>query len=177
MANLQEVLKITFLNEGGGKLHTVSGDRGGQTIWGIARNFWGTKYKKLWNLVDAGHRDSPQLMAEVEKFYRKEFWNKIKGDDIKSQRVAFTIFDYGMNTGITRVVKMAQIAVKATPDGKFGPNTLKKINEYDPEEFMYKIHLTMLARYAAIVTRNRSQKKFLLGWCNRILKNVARTGL
>ena len=51
-----------------------------------------------------------------------------------------------------------------------GPVTLKAINAANPDQFLAFLALARIARYSVICTRNKSQKKFLLGWINRALE-------
>lgn len=42
----------------------------------------------------------PELDMLVKNFYRSEYWDKIKGDDIPSQDLANQEFDMAVNAGI-----------------------------------------------------------------------------
>ena len=70
-------------------------------------------------------------------------------------------------------VRLAQIVSGATPDGKIGPKTLAALNAMDPDKFALAYALAKLARYRDIVTKDRTQQKFLLGWINRTLREAA----
>lgn len=60
----------------------------------------------------------------------------------------------------------------ATPDGVLGPRTLAAVNATPAEMFKSRYALAKLARYRDIVTRDRTQLKFLLGWINRLLREA-----
>jgi lysozyme family protein len=60
-----------------------------------------------------------------------------------------------------------------TPDGRFGPVTLQALNAIDPATFIPAFTLAKIARYRDIVSKDRTQLKFLLGWLNRALQGVA----
>lgn len=171
MATFQKAFDLMIINEGGYVNHTVAGDRGGQTYAGIARKFhprW-----PGWQLVDKNDMDNAQLTHLVYDFYQQEYWQAIKGDDIKEQRIAESIFDFAVNAGVGTAAKLAQLVVGSTPDGVIGNNTLEKLNQVEAELFVTKYALAKVARYTEIVKRNRSQKKFLVGWLNRTLRSVA----
>ncbi|MEM7208074.1 MAG: glycosyl hydrolase 108 family protein [Pseudomonadota bacterium] len=171
MAAFEPAFEIMIRNEGGYVNHTVSGDRGGQTFAGIARNFhndW-----EGWNLIDQNDTDNPRLTELVREFYKAKFWDKVKGDDIDDQAVAETLFDFAVNAGYRTASKLAQLVVDATPDGIIGPKTLAKINAVDGEHFVAKYALAKVARYVEICKRDRSQMKFMLGWLNRTLRGAA----
>lgn len=171
MANYLPAFDRMIQNEGGYKLHEVAGDRGGQTYAGIARNFhpqW-----PGWHLIDTGQRDAVALTDLVMQFYREKFWNPLRGDDIAVQGVAETLFDFAVNAGNRTAVKLAQVVLNTTPDGALGPETLGLLNAVGDEDFKIRFALAKIARYAEIVSRDRNQGKFLLGWINRTLKGVA----
>jgi lysozyme family protein len=168
MADFSPAFESMIRNEGGYRLHSVPGDRGGMTYAGIARNRW--PRWAGWPDIDAGATPASTL---VKDFYRAEFWNKVRGDEIESQAVARTIFDFAVNAGVGTAVKLAQLVVGQTPDGALGPKTLAALGAADPDRFVLSYALAKIARYRDIVTRDRSQQTFLLGWINRTLSEVA----
>ena len=153
-------------DEGGMVLHTVPGDRGGQTFAGIARNMH-PKWPG-WSLIDRGETPSAQM---VRDFYKQNFWDDIRGDELVHQAVASDIFNFYVNTGRPAKV-LAQLVVGTTPDGAIGPRTVAALNEVDPEKFVLAYAIAKITRYRDIVQRDRSQMKFLLGWINRTLNGL-----
>lgn len=168
MADFLPAFESMILNEGGYVLTNIQSDKGGQTFAGIARNRWPNWAG--WSVVDAGGTPQADL---VRGFYRANFWNPLRLDDVADQSVARTLFDFGVNAGTSTAAKLAQIVAETTPDGSVGPKTLSAINAINPELFMAKYALAKLARYRDIVTRDQSQRVFLLGWVNRLLKESA----
>ena len=167
MADFLPAFERMIQNEGGYVLHNVPGDRGGMTYAGIARNMnpdWGG-----WRMIDNGDQVPAHVVRE---FYQARFWDRMRGHEITSQVIAQTIFDFYVNAG-GAAMKLAQLVVGATPDGVFGPRTLQAINACDPDKFVMAYALAKIARYRDIVTRDRTQAKFLLGWINRTLKDVS----
>lgn len=167
MANFLQAYKYMIHNEGGYKLHTVDGDRGGMTYAGIARNFhpnWAG-----WFAIDRGAIPDTEL---VRQFYLSRFWMPIQGDNIANQQVARNVFDFAVNAGVATAVRLVQNVVGTNPDGRMGPLTLAALNAMDAEKFVLTYALAKIARYRDIVTRNMSQQKFLLGWINRTLREI-----
>jgi len=166
MADFLPAFEEMIRDEGGYVLHDVEGDRGGMTYAGIARNMnpdWAG-----WEFIDK-KQDVPTNL--VRDFYRQRFWDDIKGDKINNQRVASAIFNFYVNTG--RPAKtLAQVVIGVTPDGSFGDKTVAQLNTMDVDKFVMAYALAKIARYRDIVTRNRTQMKFLLGWINRTLAGV-----
>jgi lysozyme family protein len=167
MAEFAPIYERMILDEGGYRLTNVAGDRGGQTYAGIARNRhpgW-----VGWSHIDKGETPPTALVRE---FYRSQFWNPIRGDQIVNQIVANDIFNFAVNAGVGIAVKLAQITVGVASDGVAGPVTLAALNKVDPHDFNKAYALAKIARYRDIVQRDRSQSKFLLGWINRTLSNL-----
>lgn len=167
MADFLPAFEAMIRNEGGYVLHNVEGDRGGMTYAGIARNM--NLHWPGWVKIDNGDQVPAQM---VRDFYKPNYWDNIKGDQIKSQVVAQAIFDFHVNAGAV-ARKLAQLVVGATPDGAIGDKTVALLNAYDEDKFVMAYALAKIARYRDIVTRDRTQQKFLLGWINRTLEGVA----
>ncbi|HHM05927.1 MAG TPA: N-acetylmuramidase [Gammaproteobacteria bacterium] len=171
MADFNPAFEIMIRNEGGYQLHNVSGDRGGQTYAGIARNFhpgW-----EGWRYIDSNDLDNPALSRSVRNFYKTAFWDAVNGDSIARQKIAESLFDFAVNAGPRTAIKLAQLVVDTVPDGIIGPKTLEKLNAEEEDSFVAKYALAKVARYAEICNRDRSQSKFLLGWINRTLRGLA----
>ncbi len=168
MADFEPAFARMLRNEGGLKLHTVKGDRGGQTYGGIARNRhpgW-----PGWAYFDRGETAPTEL---VRRFYKDEFWNVARLDHVIHQRTAESLFDFGVNAGMATAVRLAQIVVGTVADGIAGPKTIAALNVADPERFSTMYALAKIARYRDIVTKDRSQLQFLLGWINRTLREAS----
>lgn len=168
MADFAQAFEAMIKDEGGYVLHTVEGDRGGMTYAGIARNMnpdW-----PGWAYIDRGETPPTEVVRE---WYRINYWLPIAGDSLTSQAVAASIFNFAVNSSApgrpTVAVKLAQLVVGATPDGALGPRSVAALNAADPEKFVMAYALAKIARYRDIVTRDRTQLKFLLGWINRTL--------
>lgn len=168
MADFLPAFERMIVNEGGYVLHDVAGDKGGQTYAGIARNRW--PQWAGWAIIDAGGEPQADL---VRGFYRAHFWTAMRLEEVKDQNIARTLFDFGVNAGVSTATKLAQVVAGTTPDGRIGPKTLAALNAADPEKFLLAYTIAKIARYRDIVTNDRSQGKFLLGWINRTLKEAA----
>ena len=169
MADFGPAFEKMIHDEGGYQLTDIPGDRGGMTYAGIARNpnpDW-----PGWPLVDRKEFGG-SLTSMVREFYRQRFWNVIRGDEIRDQQIAETIFNFGVNTGIGTAIKLAQIIVGATPDGGVGPKTVELLNQCTPEKFVPTYALAKIQRYVNICLKDRSQSKFLLGWTRRALEGL-----
>jgi len=170
MADFNSAFETMIDNEGGHRLTNVANDRGGRTYAGIARNLnadW-----PGWAIIDRGDMSNSQLPQLVRDFYRTNFWNPICGDAISSQEIATAIFDSAVNMGTSTAARLAQLAVKALPDGRIGQETVTALNAFDESVFVLKYAVARIARYAQICNMDNSQDRFLLGWINRTMKGL-----
>jgi len=178
MADFNPCFEKVIMLEGGYALHEVAGDRGGMTYAGIARNIW--PRWPGWGKIDAGQIDA-ELTAMVRAFYKTNFWDQIRGDDINAQGVAYHIFAFAVNAGLKTSIRTAQRIIGATPDGIFGNKTFEQLNdmvqdEKDERIFIVTFSLFKIFRYKDICMNDQrrskdkmvSNQKFLCGWINRV---------
>lgn len=172
MADFLPAFERMIRDEGGYVLHEVPGDKGGATYAGIARNMnpdW-----EGWGHID---RKLTPPTAMVRAWYHANYWLPIAGDSLTSQVIASSIFNFAVNSSApgrpTVAIRLAQLVVGATPDGVLGPRTVAALNAYDSDRFVMAYALAKIARYRDIVTRDRTQSKFLLGWVSRALGGLA----
>lgn len=181
MASLEIAEKKTLKWEGG--YCNVAGDRGGETIFGIARNMH--PKLSLWAIMDnykanfksfgkANYKElekqcleNPEFKKEMDSFYKKQFWDKIKGDEIQSQEVANALYDFAVNSGTSRAVKSIQSVLGVVADGALGPKTIAAINTKDGKVLCNKLCDKRKAFFEEIAKRGQNAK-FLNGWLNRV---------
>lgn len=137
MANFDIAYKKTSKNEGG--YANVSGDNGGETYAGISRRFHSNW--KGWKIVDASKTlkhnqiiNNSELEALVKEFYRVNFWNPVKGNEIESQEIANTLYDFGVNAGSGMTVKQIQKVLGMKQSGKISDELIERIN--NPEKYL-----------------------------------------
>lgn len=121
---LPVALKLMFGHEGG--YVNVSSDRGGPTKYGIA-------HKTL-----AAHRGKASVTAaqvkamsieEATDIYQRSFWPQ-SGGDMLPPGLDYAAFDFGVNSGPGRAVKVLQDVVGVRVDGHMGEVTLKAVRSY-----------------------------------------------
>jgi len=168
MADFNPAFEKMLKDEGGFQLTDIPGDRGGQTYAGIARKpnpGWAG-----WQFID--RKDFGSATPLVREFYKSNFWDRVRGDDITNQAIAETIFNFAVNTGVGVASKLAQLIVGTTPDGAIGAKTLERLNICTAEKFLPAYTLAKIQRYVNICMKDRSQSKFLLGWTRRALEGL-----
>jgi len=132
-------------------------DRGGETKFGIS--------KRAYPKVDIKNL----TVNKAKEIYKRDYWDKVKADEILSEHIAYEVFDTAVNMGVRTASKLAQVVCSAHPDGFIGKNSLSLINEMDEELFVTKYKLAKIARYAYLVKTRPANRKFLFGWINRVL--------
>ena len=162
MADFTAAIVKTLAHEGGDTLTNDAHDHGGTTKFGISQ--------KAYPQLDIANLSEDQ----AKDIYRRDYWNRIHGDDIRSQIVAETIFDACVNMGVAGGSRLAQKTLVIEPaDGIIGRQSLAAINAANEDLFIAKFALAKIQRYAEICQADSSQKKYLLGWLNRTLSGTA----
>lgn len=133
-----------------------------------------TRYGLLdrWNpsLVEAGFytTDPVTALAMAKAYYKPNYWDKFKGDQLTHNRVAAQILSIGVNDGIVTGIKFAQKAAGVDPDGNFGIISLAAVNALDEATFLQRFDQTAKAHYDAVVAANPAKAGDLKGWYNRV---------
>jgi len=111
----------------------------------------------------------PELTEKVKEFYKKEFWDKAKLDEVKSQDIADEIFIFGVNVGMKRAITVAQDLVGVMADGIVGRVTISALNNINVAWFDLYYDLREQEYYEYLVKKNPAKKIFAKGWRNRSL--------
>lgn len=179
MAIFDLAFEKTLNLEGGYLLHEVDGDNGGMTFAGISRRSWPDWTG--WQLIDGGETSGDRIEGMVKTFFKVNYWDVIRGDQIGFQGVANVIYDFAVNAGVKTSVKMVQSLVGTVQDGILGPKTIKKLSQYVLDSsterlFIAEYNLAKIYRYRGICMNDKrrcmdrvsSNLKFLCGWINRV---------
>jgi lysozyme family protein len=150
---LAEVLK----HEGGFVNHPD--DPGGATNRGITI----AVYRK-WIDKDGTVNDLKKIStAVVAHIYRKHYWNAVRGDDLPPG-VDYAVFDFAVNSGVSRASKFLQAVLKVPQDGKIGPATIAAANDGVPDALINQYCDRRLAFLKAL----RTWATFGRGWGKRV---------
>jgi len=154
MADFNKAFEKVLKFEGG--YVNDKSDSGGETKYGIS--------KKAFPNVDIKNL----TLNEAKEIYKKVYWDKIKGDEIKSQKIAELIFDTAVNMGTSFAIKTAQKVLNVKQDGIVGPITLNTLNNINEDLFIKDYKLARIAKYVDIAKGDKI--KFLRGWIKRVLE-------
>lgn len=184
---INDALRRTLGDEGGYNNHPD--DRGGETYRGISRKAWPDW--DGWFIIDKAKATMPQkgadeylasipwLDAQVEDFYRANFWPAWM--DKLPPALAIEVFDASVNHGTSRSARMLQHAVnllngngKTTADiaedGKPGPATLAALDAVTSKrglDVVLKCFKLLRGRlFIELCEKDSSQEAFLVGWLN-----------
>lgn len=194
MAKFEIAEKLTGINEGG--YANNKKDRGGETFAGIARNFWpkwaGWKYidrykadylkafsanktgLTLAKWVNASAKVPTEPVRNlIVKFYKENFWDINRLDQINDQQLANTIYDFGVNSGKGRAVQFLEQIFGVVKDGIMDIEVIRRANLANPNELHAKYNAARKSFYLSIAKDDQAQ--FLDSWLSRIkpYKNAA----
>lgn len=136
MATFSSALKKVLAYEGG--YANDKDDAGGETYKGIARRFhsssimWKEIDKIKANIKGSGTADMSRIKTinkllehntivtkEVERIYKKEYWDTLHLDEMRSEKIAYQLFETAVNMGVSAAIKLAQKTLNVPQNGKF----------------------------------------------------------
>ena len=112
---------------------------------------------------------SESLRAEVRRFYKEAYWDRMRLDEISSQLKANEMFIFGVNVDVKPAVRVAQQLVGVVNDGIVGEQTLAAINKFDEERFDKQFDRAELEYFNKLIEKNPKFRIYANGWRNRAL--------
>jgi lysozyme family protein len=131
-------------------------DPGGATMRGVTQAVYNA-WRKAANLPTQSVRFISDL--EIAAIYRDQYWDRIRGDDLPSG-IDFAVFDYAVNSGVSRAARTLQGVVGVTQDGVIGPATLQATKTY--------VAMSVTNRRLAFMKSLSIWATFGKGWSARI---------
>ena len=175
--SIELLKKVEHSNRNEKLLHKNKGEIG-LTFFGIyetAHPNW-----KGWDIVNGYLKFTPNIeqcskilagVTDLHKlvcdFYKKEFWDKARLDEVNSQKIADEIFIFGVNVGMKTAAIKAQFLVDAVPDGKIGSKTIEALNKFDEDKFDILFDEQEVEHYNKLVKLHSRFQINQTGWHNR----------
>ena len=133
-------------------------DPGGMTNLGVT--------KAVYDAYTNGNATEEKMRAltpiDISPIYKKNYCDRGRCDDLTSG-VDWSVFDWGVNSGVGRSAKALQRIVGVTADGGIGPMTLKAVANFTHKDIVVKMHSTRQEFYESLSTF----KTFGKGWTRR----------
>ena len=107
---------------------------------------------------------------QAKEIYRNDFWQPLRLYLLDNANICLDIFDFGVNAGPSRAVKIAQMLAGTEEDGILGGITAKAINEYEGD-FVKDYKHTRIIYYENLASDKPELNIFLKGWTNRVNQN------
>jgi len=152
--NYPQALRQVLKYEGGYVDHPK--DPGGPTNKGVTQAVYDAWQKKNGLPTQSVRNISDAAVAAI---YKQQYWDAISGDDLPSG-VDFAVFDYAVNSGVSRAAKTLQGIVGVTQDGQIGPATIQATKTY--------IAMTVTNKRLAFMQSLSIWSTFGRGWSARI---------
>ena len=122
--NFAKALAQVLQYEGGFSDHPQ--DPGGATMKGVTQAVY-----DAWRKEEKLPTQSVRYISDVEvgAIYRQKYWAPICGDDLPAG-IDFAVFDFAVNSGVSRAARTLQGVVGVTQDGVIGPATIQATKAY-----------------------------------------------
>ncbi len=108
-------------------------------------------------------------VADVIPIYEAKYWRKVSGDALPFG-VDLAVYDYGVNSGVSRAVKTLQAAVGVKVDGVAGADTIVSANAVNGK----KLIIVICARRMSFLKGLRTFTTFGKGWSRRVAEIEAK---
>lgn len=164
-ANYRQSLSLMLAHEGGFVNHPK--DPGGATNQGVTQRVYDAYRKSRGATLRSVKFIEPNEVADI---YKNQYWKLVRGDSLPAG-LDYAVFDFGVNSGVSRAVKYLQIALGFTGsdvDGVPGMMTLNAANDAaraDEEGLIIKYCANRMAFLKSLGTFPTFGK----GWTRRVI--------
>jgi len=159
MSNAAFNASLRMLLEHEGGYTNDAADPGGATNFGITI-FDYRKYVK----ANATAGDVRTMTVDVAKtIYRAKYWDAMRCDELPAG-IDYAVFDYGVNSGISRAAKVLQRILGVADDGVIGPLTLAAVTGRAPAPVVN----ALCAERLQFLQSLRTWPVFGKGWARRV---------
>ena len=163
--NFESCFKIIIAHEGGFVNHPA--DPGGMTNLGVTARAWAEYTGRLLSLITEAEMRS-LTVETVKPFYKRKYWDSCKCDLLPSG-LDLSIFDFAVNSGPGKAIRVLQECLAIEADGLIGPETIKYVKLANVEELITDLNRSRLDYLQNLRTFNTFGK----GWTKRVNKTLA----
>ena len=156
-ATFEEALDRVLVHEGGYSNHPR--DPGGPTNFGITIHDY-RKYVKP-DATTADMRAMPVAKAKV--IYREKYWDALRCGAL-ADGLDYAVFDYGVNSGVSRAAKVLQRLLSLPDDGRMTEAVVAAARVYETRDLIVKLCDERLA----FLKRLKTWPVFGAGWGRRV---------
>lgn len=164
MAAFDLAMEIVLRHEGG--FVNNASDAGGATNWGISTPVYSAYIKRTATVSDIANMTKLAAL----RVYQINYWNVIRGNDIKDQTVANAFMDMAVLRGVTAATKSLQTVLGLKADGVIGPVSLAAINASDPNLLVASFMCECIRVFVGLVQAKPAQLQFLSIWVSRAIE-------
>ena len=159
--NFAEALGLTLRHEGG--FVNNPKDPGGATNKGVTLATFSLFLGRKATVAELQGISDMQLCV----IYRQYFWDKVRGDDLPGG-LDFCVFDFAVNSGVSRAAKMLQSLVGAGPDGSIVYKTIAAVESYVSRETLPRLIDQYQAKRLHYLQALPHFQTFGKGWTRRV---------
>lgn len=134
-------------------------DPGGETKFGIS--------KRSYPKVDIKNLTVEQAIV----IYKTDFWDVLDGDHIPFP-VAFQLFDFAVNSGVSTAIRYLQRAIGVADDGYWGPHSRAAFDEFIHSRGQNDLIMYLTAERQIFQTRLKNWPNHGKGWAVRNAHNL-----
>lgn len=130
-------------------------DKGGPTRYGVTLATLSEWRGRACNADDVKNLSE----REARDIYRELYITRPGFLGIENEAVRSLAVDCGVNHGVSRAVKMLQLAGRAFPDGIFGPNTRDAVNRMTASVLYRRLCAQRVRLFGEIISKDPELKK------------------
>jgi lysozyme family protein len=129
---------------------------------------YGSKAYRAWaNELNATLEANGELQRLVDAYYKANFWDVNRLDELRSQGAANHVYDHGVNRGTGTAAILLQKVLGVMADGDIGPVTIAAANKLPDGELEAMYRKARKIDYARLVEKNPSLAQYKNVWLAR----------
>jgi lysozyme family protein len=153
----EDAIARVLVHEGGYSNHPS--DPGGPTNYGITLSDYRRYVKPRATAADV----RAMQLDEAKSIYRERYWNAMRCDDLPAG-IDYAMFDYGVNSGVTRAIKVLQRLLGLADDGRMSDAVIAAARGEDASGLISGLCDERLA----FLKRLKTWPVFGAGWGRRV---------